>query len=322
MHIGLFATFMSPRADRFMIRDFAQQCESIGVHSVWMGEHVVLFDETEHPYPGAKDGKIPVPAGGGMLDTVATFGFLAGVTETLRFGTGIALISQRNPLYTAKEFATLDWLTGGRIDFGVGVGWCKEEVIASGYSWEDRGARSDEFLALTKVLWTDPLVSFEGEHFQLAPCHLDPKPLQTPHIPIIVGGRSDKAIERAARYGDGWLGVWCSPERFANVVEHIGETTDRSEPWKHGLQLWVGTGETKAEARTHVAKGMETFYQIPFERFEKYSPYGTAEEIAEYLLPFVENGARILNICPRGPSEEYMLEVTAEVATILKREHG
>ena len=221
MHIGLFATFMSPRADRFMIRDFAQQCESIGVHSVWMGEHVVLFDETEHPYPGAKDGKIPVPAGGGMLDTVATFGFLAGVTETLRFGTGIALISQRNPLYTAKEFATLDWLTGGRIDFGVGVGWCKEEVIASGYSWEDRGARSDEFLALTKALWTDPLVSFEGEHFQLAPCHLDPKPLQTPHIPIIVGGHSKPALRRACRYGDGWYGFQISPTELAGVLDDI-----------------------------------------------------------------------------------------------------
>ena len=152
MRFGLFSTFMSPLADRAMIKEFAQNAEAVGIDSLWLGEHVVLFDEMEFPYPGAADGKIPVPRGGGLLDTVATFGFLASITERMRFGSGISLISQRNPLYTAKEFATLDWLTGGRIDFGVGVGWCKEEVIASGHSWEDRGARSNEFLELIKLL--------------------------------------------------------------------------------------------------------------------------------------------------------------------------
>ena len=93
MKFGLFATFMSPRADRQMIRDFAQACEGIGLDSIWMGEHVVLFDETEHPYPGSADGKIPVPEGGGMLDTVGTIGYMSAVTDHLRFGTGITLVS-------------------------------------------------------------------------------------------------------------------------------------------------------------------------------------------------------------------------------------
>ena len=223
MKFGLFATFMSPRADRNMIRDFAQACEGIGLDSIWMGEHVVLFDETEFPYPGSADGKIPVPEGGGMLDTVATFGYLAGVTERLRFGTGIALISQRNPVYTAKEFATLDYLTEGRIDFGIGVGWCKEEVLASGYTWEDRGQRCNEFLALTKALWTESPASFNGKHFQVEPCYLDPKPVQKPHVPIIVGGNSKAALKRAAKYGDGWYGFQMNPEQTAPVVDSISE---------------------------------------------------------------------------------------------------
>lgn len=212
MKIGLFSTFMSPLADRTMIRDLAQRAEDIGIHSLWMGEHVVLFDETENPYPGARDGKLPVPQGGGLLDTVATFGFLAGVTERIRFGTGIALISQRNPVYTAKEFATLDWLSEGRVDFGVGVGWCREEVIASGYTWPDRGARSNEFLELIKCLWTESPARYDGQHFQVASCHLDPKPVQNPHVPIIVGGHADVALRRAARYGDGWYGFQLNPE--------------------------------------------------------------------------------------------------------------
>jgi probable F420-dependent oxidoreductase len=228
MKIGLFSTFMSPRADRLMIKDFAQRCEDIGIESIWMGEHVVLFDETSNPYPGAADGKIPVPHGGGMLDTVATFGFLAGVTEKLRFGTGIALISQRNPVYTAKEFATLDWLTGGRIDFGVGVGWCEEEVVASGYSWADRGARSDEFLALMQLFWTQETVEFNGQHFQVAACRMDPKPLQSPHIPIIVGGHSKPALRRAAKYGNGWYGFGVNAEQTKPIIEELANLREQA----------------------------------------------------------------------------------------------
>lgn len=223
MKIGIFSTFMSPRADRAMLLDFAQTAEEIGIHSFWMGEHVVLFDETENPYPGSKDGKLPVPPGGGLLDTVATFGFLSAVTQKIRFGTGITLISQRNPIYTAKEFATLDYLSDGRIDFGIGVGWCKEEVLASGYSWEDRGERSNEFLELIKVLWTEETAAYDGKHFSVAPCHMDPKPVQSPHIPIIVGGHANVALRRAAKYGDGWYGFQLNPELTAPIFAKLDE---------------------------------------------------------------------------------------------------
>ena len=122
MKLGTFASIMTPVSSPQQIIDIGRGVEERGLESLWMGEHVVLFDEMEFPYPASKDGRIPVPAGGGMLDTVATFGFLANATSSLRLGTGITLISQRHPLYTAKEFATLDWLSNGRIDFGIGVG--------------------------------------------------------------------------------------------------------------------------------------------------------------------------------------------------------
>jgi alkanesulfonate monooxygenase SsuD/methylene tetrahydromethanopterin reductase-like flavin-dependent oxidoreductase (luciferase family) len=118
-----------------------------------------------------------------MLDVVATFGFLAAGTSRLRFGTGVALVPQRNPIYTAKEICTLDWLTDGRIDFGIGVGWNKEEVEACGYRWEDRGARCDEFLQVMQRLWTEPVVDFAGRWVKLETCRLDPKPIQKPHVP-------------------------------------------------------------------------------------------------------------------------------------------
>jgi len=221
MQIGVFATFMSPLATPHFITDFARRAEAAGLESIWMGEHVVLFDKTEFPYPGSRDGKLPVPDGGGMLDTVATFGFLAAATQRVRLGTGIALISQRNPIYTAKEFTTLDWLSNGRIDFGIGVGWCKEEVLASGYTWEDRGARSDEFLELVMRLWTASPARYDGKHFQIADCRLDPKPIQKPHVPIIVGGHSNAALKRAAKYGAGWYGFAIRPEQAAEVLARL-----------------------------------------------------------------------------------------------------
>ena len=221
MKIGLFATFMSPIATPDMIADFARRVEATGIDSLWLGEHVVLFDEMEFPYPGSRDGRIPVPEGGGLLDTVSSIGFMAAVTERLRFGTGITLLPQRSVVYTAKEFATLDWLTKGRVDFGVGVGWCKEEVIACGHTFHDRGKRCDEYLEVMRRLWTDEIASFEGEHYTLPACRMDPKPVQSPHVPVIVGGNSKAALRRTARFGQGWYGFQLDPEGAARMRGNI-----------------------------------------------------------------------------------------------------
>jgi probable F420-dependent oxidoreductase len=212
---------MSPLATPQMIRDFGRRAEDIGLDSVWMGEHVALFDKNTFGYPGSKDGRIPVPEGGGMLDVTATFGFLAAATERLRLGTGVALVPQRNPLYTAKEICTLDWLSNGRIDFGIGVGWNKEEVEACGYRWEDRGARCDEFLQVMRQLWTEPVVNFAGRWVKFETCRLDPKPIQKPHVPIIVGGYADAALRRAVRFGAGWYGFNRDPASTKQMMDHL-----------------------------------------------------------------------------------------------------
>jgi len=221
MKIGVFSTFMSPLATPQMIRDLGRRAEDIGLDSIWMGEHVARFDKNTFGYPGAKDGRMPVPLGGGMLDVVATFGFLAAATSRLRLGTGVALVPQRNPIYTAKEVCTLDWLSDGRIDFGIGVGWNKEEVEACGYRWEDRGARCDEFLEVMQLLWTEPVVDFAGKWVKLETCRLDPKPIQRPHVPIIVGGYVQSALRRAVRFGAGWYGFNRDPAATKEMLKHL-----------------------------------------------------------------------------------------------------
>ncbi len=221
MKIGVFGSFMTPAAGPADILEFGRHADSVGLDSLWMGEHVVLFDEMEFGYPGSPDGKLPVPAGSGLPDTVVTLSYLAGVTDNIRFGTGVSLIPQRNPVYTANEFATLDYLTGGRVDLGVGVGWCKEEVLACGYAFEDRGERCDEILDILKKLWSEPVVDHEGKHFQIQGARMDPKPVQDGGIPLIIGGYSGPAMRRCARIGDGWLGFGTNPEMTAAALGGI-----------------------------------------------------------------------------------------------------
>lgn len=248
MKIGVFASLMTPQATPEVILDIGRRAEETGMESLWMGEHIVLFDEMEFGYPGSPDGKLPIPDGSGLPDTVVTFGFLASVTKTIRLGTGVSLLPQRNPLYTANEFATLDWLTAGRIDLGVGVGWCKEEVVACGYSFEDRGERCDEMLELLIKLWTEPVTNHNGKHFQVKDCRMDPKPVQKPHIPLIVGGFSKPALRRAARFGAGWLGFGLNPEITRVMLDAIDEALAVEGRTRDGFEIIITPGEVDADA--------------------------------------------------------------------------
>lgn len=221
MKIGVFASFQTPVCTPENIIEVGTTAENLGLDSIWMGEHVVLFDEMEFPYPGSPDGKLPIPPGSGLPDTVITLSFLASHTSKIRFGTGVSLIPQRNPIYTANEFATLDWLTNGRVELGIGVGWCKEEVEACGYTFHDRGERCDEILDIMIRLWTEDEVTHEGKHFQIKSCRMDPKPVQNPHIPLIIGGFSPAAMRRCAKYGAGWLGFGLNTEISKQAIAGV-----------------------------------------------------------------------------------------------------
>ena len=262
MKLGVFASFATPQATPEVIARTATRVEEAGLDSLWMGEHVVLFDEMEFGYPGSRDGRLPIPEGAGMPDTVATFAFLAAATKTLRLGTGITLIPQRNPLYTAKEFATLDWLTGGRIDLGIGVGWCKEEVLGCGYDFADRGERCDEIVGLMKRLWTEERVTHDGKHFQLQSCRLDPKPVQTP-LPIIVGGHSRRAMRRTAETGDGWYGFALNPELTKDLLAILDEQLAAAKRSRDSCQVIV-TPSRLDEDRVREFKDLGVDRLVPF----------------------------------------------------------
>ncbi len=221
MRIGLFLPTVSPLATPEFLEACGAAAQDSGVSSLWVGEHVVFTDEYESKYPYAEDGKVGLPPESGMLGLFETLTFLAACTETVRLGTAVCLVPQRNPVYTAKSVATLDWLSGGRVDFGIGVGWLREEFDALEVPFEQRGARADEYVDVMRTLWRDDVSSHRGEHYTLPPCRMFPKPVQAPNPPVYVGGETDVALRRVARLADGWHGFNHTPATAAECVARL-----------------------------------------------------------------------------------------------------
>ncbi len=184
--------------------DICRRAEAAGFESVWGGEHVVLPSTIESPYPYSADGKIPAEPDTPIPDPLIWLAFAAAAAPTLRLGTCILIVPQRNPLVLAKELATLDRLSGGRVELGLGVGWLREEFDALGVPWERRGARNDEYIEAMRALWAGPHAEFHGEFVDFEPVTCSPRPVQE-RIPVIVGGDTDRAISRAVRLADGYF---------------------------------------------------------------------------------------------------------------------
>jgi probable F420-dependent oxidoreductase len=221
--LGLFVPLGAPAATPEFVATLGRHAEALGFHSLWLAEHVVLFDGHASRYPYAADGRFPLRGEAGFLDPFGAIGFLAGVTSRIRLGTGICLVPQRNPVYVAKEVATADWLSGGRFDFGVGVGWLAEEFDAVAVPFAERGARCRAYLEVCRSLWCDAVSAHEDRFYRLPPCRAYPKPVQAPHPPIHFGGESEAALARVAELGQGWYGFDLDPAGFAERVARLDE---------------------------------------------------------------------------------------------------
>ena len=235
----------------------------------------------------------------------------------------IYLLPLRHPLPVARQLASMARIAPGRMIFGVGIGGeDRHEIEICGVDPKRRGIRANESLEIIRGLLNGDAVSFSGVEFNISDAVIRPTPKKS--IPIIVGGRSDAALTRAAKYSEGWIGVWCSSERFRNainIVDAEAEEYGRSEvDWCHGYQPWVGLdAKDSKKAFESVKRGMENFYRIPFEKFERYTPSGTPTEVAEKLAPYVEAGCKVFNlkVCSQDAEEE--VELGAELVSQLAR---
>jgi alkanesulfonate monooxygenase SsuD/methylene tetrahydromethanopterin reductase-like flavin-dependent oxidoreductase (luciferase family) len=244
---------------------------------------------------------------------------LSQLHPTLGVYIGIYLLALRHPVTVARQIATLTGMAAGRIVVGVGVGGeDRHEVELCGIDPRTRGRRTDECLQIVQALLTGERLDFAGEFYDLEAAHILPAP--DPAVAFTIGGRSEAALRRAARYGDGWLALWQRPERFAESVERIGVLAGelgRHRPLSHGLQLWSGLGDDRETARGRVQRRMERFYRVPFERFEPYTPYGPPAEIAARLQPFLDAGCETVNLTLCAESAEAAIEGAGEVKRLL-----
>jgi probable F420-dependent oxidoreductase len=182
----------------------AELCDELGFESVWLPEHLVLpVQQSGSPYTGAEHP--PVRADAPVFDVFTMLAFFAGRTRRIRLGTNVYNIGLRHPFITARAVATLDVVSGGRVELGIGASWLAEEWQAAGLDFATRGSRVDEALDVCRRLWTEPEIEHEGAHFAFAPVAFEPKPVQVGGPPISVGGDSKPALRRAALSGDGWI---------------------------------------------------------------------------------------------------------------------
>jgi alkanesulfonate monooxygenase SsuD/methylene tetrahydromethanopterin reductase-like flavin-dependent oxidoreductase (luciferase family) len=300
VRVGLFPPIGGPTSTE---SEYLAAVQDAGIDYVCVGDHVSFF----------------AGLGGDGLVQAAS---LAAQHPTLPIMTGVYLLPLRHPVLVARQLADLGQFAPGRLIFGVGIGGeDRHEVEICGVDPATRGRRMEECLAIVRQLLTGEPVTFHGEFFDLDDALIVPALVEP--TPIIVGGRSDAAVRRAGRLGDGWLGIWNSARRFAEVVDIVAEEAARvgrdDPPTRHAMQLWCGIDDTKQAARARLAPAMEGFYQIPFERFEKYSPYGTPEDIAEFLAPYVDAGCSSFNLIPQAADRETSLAGAAAVKKLLAR---
>jgi probable F420-dependent oxidoreductase len=208
--------------------DLCRRAEEAGFESLWGGEHVILPDSIASKYPYTPDGKIPAEPETPIPDPLIWLAFAAAVAPTLKLGTCILIVPQRNPLVLAKELATLDQISGGRVELGLGVGWMREEFDALGIPWERRGARNDEYIAAMKALWAGPHAEFHGEFVDFEPATCSPRPVNG-DIPIIVGGDSEAAINRAVRLADGYFPGEGDSERLAALLGRLRAAAEKAD---------------------------------------------------------------------------------------------
>ncbi|MFC5747852.1 LLM class flavin-dependent oxidoreductase [Actinomadura rugatobispora] len=289
--------------DAAALRDFVADAEEAGIDRLFVGDHVTF-------------------KGGQGFDGLLHATALAALSTRVTVQTAVYLLPLRHPVPVARQVASLAGLAPGRVVFGVGVGGeDPAEYRACGVDPATRGRRMDEAIPLVRALLGGAEVSASGEFFTLDDVSVRPAPEVA--VPIMVGGRSDAALRRTAEHGDGWLGLWTTPERYAASCARIAELASargrQVKRWGHGMHVWCGFGDSPGEARPGLATMMERLYRTPFEKFERYSPYGTPEDVAAALLPYVRAGCRSFNLITGDAGAQATIEGAVAVRTLLRK---
>lgn len=239
MKFGIIFANTGPFTQPEQALEFACAAEAAGFESLWTVEHVVVPKGYESQYPYDPSGKMPGGESSPIPDPLIWLSYLAAATSRIKLATGVMILPQRNPIVFAKEVATLDQMSAGRVQLGVGVGWLKEEFDAIGISFNDRGKRTDEYVAAMRALWTQDAASFHGDFVNFDECISLPHPVQS-SVPIHIGGHSDIAAKRAGRIGDGFFPAAPTHEELDHLFKLARQTASESGRDPDALEMTTG----------------------------------------------------------------------------------
>ncbi len=254
MEIGVRIPHTGASASPKLVREWCMLADEAGFGSLWGADHVVMPQRVESKYVlPRRPASIADDAVSNLMspnfELTTTMAFVAAVTRRIKIGSSVAVLPIRNAVLNARQLATVDRYSGGRLLYGVGVGWLEEEAVAMNMPWDRRGARSDEHIALLRAIWTapGPHVEFHGEFWDIPPMDPEPRPVQQP-IPILVGGHSDAAIDRAARLGDGWIAATMSPERLSELIRALHAAASKHGRHPSEIAIYCGADQSHSTA--------------------------------------------------------------------------
>lgn len=269
----------------------AERADANGFDSIWSGDHVQMYSP--------------------LLDSVSLLSAYAARTKRAKIGVGVYLLALRHPLAAAKQLATIDYLSNGRFQCGIGVGGeIKIEWDALGIPVKERASRVDEGIAILKRLWGDEeTVTHTGRHYHFEKIKVDPKPPQGKNLPFWIGGRADAALRRAARVGDGYLAYVVQPDRYRQSLDKIREWAPEygrdGSQITPGMLLFISTHRDRAVARQRAVEGLTVRYNQDFENLvDKYCAFGNVDDCTETIARYVEAGVRHLVLSPLVPAAE------------------
>lgn len=276
MKFALMYANVGPFSLPDMATHVATTAERVGLESIWTVEHVVIPVGYESTYPYDPSGKMPAPDQMPMPDPLIWLSYAAAVTKKLRLATGIVILPQRHPLYVAKEVATLDVLSNGRVILGIGIGWLEEEFDALGVPFKERAGRTAETVRAMRSLWKDSAEPFEGKYFRWGKLESHPKPVQKPGVPIVVGGHTELAARRAARYGDGFFPGVTDDEKLKSLLGVMRAECEKVGRDPATIEVTSGRGVPDADA-------VKRFEDLGVSRFVLPPPAFDAEGITKGL---------------------------------------
>jgi probable F420-dependent oxidoreductase len=310
MKVGILLPHVGENATRESVLYIAKQAEDEGLDSIWAIERLLWPVKPQTPYGGIPNAPIPVEYQN-VLDPLDTLTYLAANTDRISLGTSIIDMLLHNPVVLARRFATLDVLSGGRVIAGFGLGWSKDEFDVSGIPFRHRGARADEYLQVLKRIWTDDVVEFRGQFYNIPASKIGPKPVQKPHPPILLGGFSPKSFSRVVNHANGWIPIagFAPLEQLEQAINGLREAARKANKNPSDIRVVVLSYPNVLDSSSESSSSNQ----------QRSPMSGTIDQIGSDINRIKAMGAEHIifgyAFSPLGRDVKKMMEVTKQLAT-------